>query len=158
MISTLTFHYQDKLAVIISPAVEQHFSDMKSSFNHSLETGGILIGTLSSGPIITITDVTISQPKDVRHKFRFLRSADGHQSLMDQLWEESGYRKMYLGEWHTHPELVPSPSRIDICGWKSIARKRQNTPWSLFIILGRQFFKIWTIEGGVVKELTLDAQ
>lgn len=29
MISTLTFHYQDKLDVIISPAVELHFSDKK---------------------------------------------------------------------------------------------------------------------------------
>ena len=108
MISTLTFHYQDKLAVIISPAVELHFSDMKSSFNYNLETGGILIGTLNKGPTITITDITTSQSKDVRHKFRFFRSADGHQSLMDQLWEESDYRKMYLGEWHTHPEAIPS--------------------------------------------------
>lgn len=155
MISTLTFHYQDKLDVIISPAVELHFSDMKSSFNYNLETGGILIGTLNKGPTITITDITTSQSKDVRHKFRFFRSADGHQSLMDQLWEESGYRKMYLGEWHTHPEAIPSPSKIDICGWKSIAKKRQNTPWTLFVILGQQTFKIWTVEDQVVKELTL---
>lgn len=156
MISTLTFHYQDKLSVIISPTVEQHFSDMKSSFNYSLETGGILIGTLSIGPIITITDVTISQPKDVHHRFRFLRSAEGHQSLMDQLWEESGYRKMYLGEWHTHPELIPSPSRVDVCGWRSIARKKQNTPWVLFIILGQQTLRFWTIDNGLVRELILD--
>ena len=74
---------------------------------------------------------------------------------MDQLWEESDYRKMYLGEWHTHPEAIPSPSRIDICGWKSIAKKRQNTPWTLFVILGQQTFKIWTVEDQVVKELTL---
>lgn len=154
MISTLTFQYQDKLTVIISPTVEQRFFDMKSSFNYDLETGGILIGTLDKGPTITITDITTSQPKDVRHKFRFLRSADGHQSVMDQLWKESGYRKMYLGEWHTHSEFVPSPSRVDIRGWKSIARKRQNTPWALFIILGQQTFKIWTIDCGVVKELT----
>lgn len=156
MISTLTFHYQDKLTVIISPAVEQHFSDMKLSFDYSLETGGILIGTLSSGPIITITDVTISQPKDVRHKFRFHRSADGHQSLMDQLWVESAYRKMYLGEWHTHPELIPLPSRVDIGGWRSIARKKQNTPWVLFIILGQQTFHLWTIDNGLERKLIVD--
>lgn len=158
MISAVTFHYQDKLTVIISPIVEQFFSNIKSSFSYSVETGGIIIGMLSSGPTITITDVTMAQSRDVHHKFRFFRSADGHQSLMDQLWEESGYRKMYLGEWHTHPEAIPSPSRVDICGWKSIAKKTQNTPWTLFIILGQQAFKIWTVENQTVKELTLGAK
>lgn len=158
MISAVTFHYQNKLTVIISPAVDHFFSNMKSGFNYSLETGGILVGMLNSGPTITITDVTTAQSKDIRHKFRFRRSADEHQSLMDQLWEESGYRKMYLGEWHTHPEAIPSPSGVDICGWKAIAKKRQNTPWALFIILGQHTYKIWTIEGCAIKELTSDAQ
>lgn len=150
---TLTFHYQNKLTVIVSPPVEKFFSDVKLSFDYSLETGGILVGTLNSGSIITITDVTISQPKDVHHKFRFFRSADGHQLLMDHLWQESGYRKMYLGEWHTHHELSPSPSRVDVCGWRSVARKRQNTPRVLFIILGQQTFRLWTIDNGSVREL-----
>lgn len=158
MISKVTFHYQNKLTVVFSPTVEQQFFNMKSSFNYSLETGGILIGTLSSGPIITITDATVSQPKDICHKFRFFRSAEGHQSHMDHLWKESGYRKMYLGEWHTHPEPIPSPSMVDIFGWKSIAKRRQNTPWTLFIILGQQIFKVWTVDSGLVKELTLDAK
>lgn len=153
----LTFCYKDKLTVAISPTVENYFSNMKSSFDYSLETGGILVGTLNGGPIITITDVTTSQPKDVRHKFRFFRAADGHQSLMDQLWEESDYRKMYLGEWHTHPEPIPSPSTVDIWGWKSIAKRRQNTPWTLFVILGQQGFRIWTVEDGRVKELISNA-
>lgn len=141
MISAVTFHYQDKLTVIISPIVEQYFSNMKSSFSYSLETGGILIGMLSSGPTITITDVTMAQPKDVRHKFRFFRSADGHQSLMDQLWEESGYRKMYLGEWHTHPEAIPSPSRVDICGWKSIAKKGKTHPGHYLLFWGNKLLR-----------------
>ena len=158
MIPKVTFYYEDKLTVVITQAVERYFLHVKSSFDYGLETGGIIVGTLNSGPIITITDVTTSQRKDVRHKFRFLRAANGHQSIMDRLWQESGYRKMYLGEWHTHPESIPSPSGVDVRSWQSIARKKHNTPWALFIILGQQTFRLWTIDNGVVKELELGVE
>lgn len=155
-IFTLTFYYQDQLKVVLAPTVEDFFKITKSS-SYRLETGGIIVGTLNSGPTITITDITRSQPNDIRQRFRFFRSASRHQLHMDQLWKESGYRKMYLGEWHTHSEPIPSPSKVDIGGWKSIAKKEQNSPWMLFIILGQCTFRIWTVDKGKVKELTLSA-
>jgi integrative and conjugative element protein (TIGR02256 family) len=77
---------------------------------------------------------------------------------MDRLWEESGYQKMYLGEWHTHREPRPVPSGIDIFGWASIARRRQNAPWMLFLILGQTELRLWTIYKGEAKELIPNAE
>lgn len=154
----MTFHYGDKLTVIFSPKVERFFLELKNSYNYHLETGGILIGTLSYGPVITITDATSPQPQDMQQRFRFKRSDAGHQSLMDQLWEESSYQKMYLGEWHTHQETRPVPSGVDTSGWLTIARRKQNAPWMLFLILGQADLRLWTVYRGRIKELTLDAK
>lgn len=40
----------------------------------------------------------------------------------------------YLGEWHTHPEINPSPSGMDISEWTKIT-SRQPRPM-VFMILG----------------------
>lgn len=157
-LQALTFYYTNKLTVVFAPEVERFFEDLKASYDYRLETGGILAGTLSNGPIITITDVTSPQLQDVRQRYRFKRSDAGHQTLMDQLWDESGYQKMYLGEWHTHRESRPVPSRIDTFGWTSIARRRQNAPWMLFLILGQTELRLWTIYKGEVKELRSNAE
>ena len=154
----MTFYYSDKLTVTISPNVEDFFLELKESFEYNIEIGGIMAGIFNSGPIITITDVTTPQSKDSCKRFRFLRSETEHQAIMDQLWAESCYQKMYVGEWHTHCESVPSPSWIDTSGWKARVKKTQNTPWILFLILGQQSLRLWTVDAGVVKELSLNAK
>lgn len=154
----LIFSYQNKLEVLISPTVEKFLRNIKTSYDYRVENGGILIGTVDSKSLVTITNITEAQPKDRCLKFHFFRSPNGHQSIMDELWIESNYRKMYLGEWHTHSEPIPIPSKVDIAGWKSIAKRKQNSTWMLFIILGKQSFRLWTVDNGNIKELTLNAQ
>ena len=84
----------------------------------------------------------------LRQRFRFFRSASGHQLHMDQLWKESGYRKMYLGEWHTHSEPIPSPSKVDIGGWKSIAKRSKTLLGCYLLFLGNALlgFGLWIKE------------
>lgn len=154
----MTFRYSNELTVTFSPEVESFFQGLKDSYDFQLETGGILIGTLSNGPVITVTDATSPQSKDMRQRFRFKRSDAGHQSIMDQLWKESSYQKMYLGEWHTHQETRPVPSGVDTRGWLTIARRKQNAPRMLFLILGQADLRLWTVYRGRIKELTLDAK
>ncbi len=154
----MTFSYLNKLTVVFAPEIESFFERIRTSHDYHLETGGILVGTLKSGPILTITDVTSPQKQDKQQRFRFKRSAFGHQTLMDQLWEASGFTKMYLGEWHTHCELKPKPSMVDMLGWISIARRRQNSPWMIFMILGQSELRLWTYYDGNVRELSENAE
>ena len=153
----MIFHHSDALTVVFEPAIEQFFTDMKATFDYRLESGGILVGTRKPGTLLTVTDISVPQNKDLRLPSRFRRSPAGHQKIMDALWEDSGYQKMYLGEWHTHREPRPAPSPVDTSGWKSLAKGKQNTPWMLFLILGQQELRLWTIDGQSVKELVKDA-
>jgi len=73
---------------------------------------------------------------------------------MDKIWENSDFETLYLGEWHTHREDYPNPSQIDICNWRKIACKGQNSPWMLFIIVGMSEYRIWTIDNGIVNLLS----
>jgi integrative and conjugative element protein (TIGR02256 family) len=153
----LTYSH-DNLTVTLTPIVEQFFKNLISSYDFRYESGGILVGTMKDGVHLEITDITVPQPKDRRLPFGFHRAESGHQQHMDNLWEQSGYQKMYLGEWHTHREAYPLPSCIDTSGWRKIARKKQNSPWMLFLIVGQREFHLWTVSQGVIKELIPHAE
>ncbi|OCN03418.1 hypothetical protein A7X67_11070 [Clostridium sp. W14A] len=150
--------YSNKLTVNFSPEVKDFLEFWMDHDNYRMEAGGLIIGTMEASTQLTITDITTPQLSDHRLPFRFFRSETSHQEKMDELWEESGFRKLYLGEWHTHPEPYPHPSFVDISGWKKIASKKQNSSWMLFLILGQRGFRLWTVENGKIKELTLYAK
>jgi len=146
--------------VQLAPGVADLLNNWMNSYNFWLESGGILIGKLlpvdihESACKIEITDITAPQKFDKRLPLRFIRAQAGHQDIMDKLWEESGFEKCYLGEWHTHKEACPQPSGIDIRGWKKISSKKQNSPWMLFSILGQKKMRLWTIHNDEIRELT----
>lgn len=97
------------------------------------EAGGILLG-YRRGTHLHITLVTEPQPSDRGARFWFNRSAGYHQQIALQQWRSSEKTIDYLGEWHTHPEVYPSPSSLDLLEWKKICAFRQNP--LVFLILG----------------------
>ena len=40
------------------------------------------------------------------------------------MWAASNGTVTYIGEWHTHPELTPNPSQIDLNSWKNLLPQR----------------------------------
>jgi integrative and conjugative element protein (TIGR02256 family) len=64
----------------------------------------------------------------------FRRSARGHQAVALKRWKRSGGTVDWLGEWHSHPEAVPSPSGIDRASWREIAGERAAP--MVFLIIG----------------------
>lgn len=155
-VERLTFQLKDKLTVILDDKVKQSFQEVQQSKKFQLESGGIMIGILVRGRTIQITDITKPQEDDVCQKFRFFRKRKGHQTAMDSIWKSSGYRKLYLGEWHTHDEPYPIPSWIDSSGWRRIARSKNNSPWMLFVIIGTVHIRMWTVDEGKIEELIID--
>ncbi|WP_407572393.1 Mov34/MPN/PAD-1 family protein [Deinococcus altitudinis] len=110
------------------------------------EAGGMLIGHQPQDTTDLVLDrLTIPQPTDQRSRFRFRRSQEAHQELLDLYWMASARTRTYLGEWHTHPEDVPVPSAIDRKSWKkalaeTVAFHRMGL---LFMIVGRTITRIW---------------
>jgi integrative and conjugative element protein (TIGR02256 family) len=121
--------------ILIEDQVIRIVDQYRQRSSGSPESGGILLG-YRRGLHLHATDATIPLGTDSRSRTRFYRSAEPHRQAAHARWRESGGTMDYVGEWHTHPELNPSPSAIDRCGWKHICNLRKAP--MLFIIAGTQ--------------------
>ena len=126
-----------KTAVIavLSPKVLNLFESYTQDSTDKAEAGGIIIG-YRRGPHFEINHATEPTKHDQRSRFGFKRSAETHQSVATESWKSSSGQLTYLGEWHTHPELTPSPSLIDLSEWNKLAKNHQNKKTFLVVIVG----------------------
>lgn len=97
------------------------------------ESGGVLLGYRRDSHL-HVVDATTPQPDDRCMRFRFFRRDPYHQQVAISKWSVSGNTLDYIGEWHTHPELGPSPSSLDLSEWKKICAARNSN--MLFLIAG----------------------
>ncbi len=119
-------------------AFEQHKPD-------DAEAGGVLLGRRIRGAHDVVVDqVTVPMQGDERSRYGFHRDAEAHQREVDLAWQTSGGACSYLGEWHTHPEPVPTPSSIDLNDW---SRRLQNDTFDgdalYFVIVGQREICVW---------------
>lgn len=152
----MNYYYKNKIVLSFSSSVCEKFLEYIKFYHFKRENGGIIVGILN--PVrkrIVITDVTEPQKKDKCSSYRFKRDVYGHQEIMDQLWKESDNIKTYLGEWHTHNERIPKPSFVDRRNWINISKRKQNSDWLFFVIVGTQKIGIWTIEDGKIEQMSM---
>lgn len=101
------------------------------------ESGGILLGCVR-GTNLEILHATEPSATDSRFRFLFERSSNNHREIAEAFWHQSRGTVRYLGEWHTHPEDLPSPSNTDKTEWSLLANKRLDNRPLLALIVGRQ--------------------
>ena len=110
----------------------------------SKEAGGVLLGGHILGTQdIVIDTVTVPMPGDRRSRTRFFRAKKLHQLIIDMAHERSDGTCTYLGEWHTHPEEVPTPSMIDWLDWQRRLIFDIFTPPIFFCIVGTASIRVW---------------
>lgn len=109
-----------------------------------LEGGGLLLGRfILDSPDVVLDAVSTPMPGDLRERHRFVRS-QAHQRVVDAAWWASGGTRVYLGEWHTHPEPVPSPSDEDLGSWRRhLADPRIYGEALFFIVVGTRVLRAW---------------
>lgn len=118
-----------------------------------MEAGGVLIGT-RRGPHFEVFGATSPQPSDKRSRFSFVRSGKKHRELATKEWARSGQRHGYIGEWHTHPELQPTPSWIDRRGWRKLHEQLQQP--LIHLIVGFETVGLWYCDArGRVQEAAM---
>jgi integrative and conjugative element protein (TIGR02256 family) len=112
---------------------------------HHEEAGGVLLGRHLRGcRDMVVDEVTSPMPGDARMRLAFHRSKTPHQEVMDERWRTSEGTCLYLGEWHTHPEASPLPSRIDTQDWLRRLETDQFHGASLFfLIVGIDAIRAW---------------
>lgn len=119
--------------VLVEPEVMTVLARYRQLRHDAHEAGGILLG-YRRGPHLHAIEATEPALTDRGSRFRFYRSASAHQRIAMNRWRYSGGTLTYLGEWHTHPELTPRPSSLDLASWQELY-DRHRTPL-LFLIAG----------------------
>ena len=96
--------------LLIQKRVLDHIHDHRQLTPISPERGGQLFGVVTLNQII-IQGITGPYSDDHSNRFSYrscLRSAQAEINMQHQLG------RIYLGEWHTHPEVFPRPSQSDL--------------------------------------------
>jgi integrative and conjugative element protein (TIGR02256 family) len=138
---------------LAGPAVEKLLVHRQLQ-DSSPEAGGVMLGRLILGTSDVIVDaVTGPFTEDKYSRVTFFRSRRRAQQVVDETWHTSRGTKIYLGEWHTHPEDIPSPSSQDLRNWRKICEAAvYEQKLLLFLIAGRVSFRIWELSRGVSPE------
>ena len=121
------------------------------------EAGGVLLGRhLIDSLDVVVDDVSVPQQNDRQTRFSFFRSKQ-HNVVANERWAATMGRTAYLGLWHTHPELDPTPSCVDRRDWsKAIARDTFEGDRLFFPIVGIQTIRVWTkTRSGPIEEVEL---
>ena len=103
---------------VITPGVMKALLRHRQIMPGNNEAAGVLIGE-RRGEHLVIQRISEPGRGDKRTIYSVDRCGPHHQALVDYAFLRSGGTLNYLGEWHTHPEDVPSPSTLDISSWTS---------------------------------------
>jgi integrative and conjugative element protein (TIGR02256 family) len=98
-------------AVVVAPSAVQTIRAECTSATDGLETGGILLGDLTHG-VARVRHAGDPGPGAVRRRDFFLRDRGHAQKLADIAFDADG--SIWIGEWHSHVEVPPVPSRRDL--------------------------------------------
>lgn len=129
----------------IPPEVLSQLSPFRQLEPFQAEAGGVILGRRIQGcDDVVIDEVTTPMAGDARARLQFHRAPSQHQSVIDARWVESQGTCLYLGEWHTHPEPSPTPSRVDLEDWgRRLKEDRFEGSSVFFLIVGMEQIAIW---------------
>ena len=126
--------FHDGGLILFELSVLNAIAPFRQCSSRSPEAGGILIG-YRRGDHLHIVDATVPGPNDTGTRVSFRREDLSHQRRASARWRDSNGYLDYIGEWHTHPELSPSPSGTDRRAWQEIVARRPSEVF-VFVIMG----------------------
>ena len=127
----------DDITLTIEANVMYKFLEYIQDTNLKPESGGILIGYHIDEYSFIITDISTPTDDDTCSRYNFIRSHKSAQKFIKQKFRKSNGKKIYLGEWHTHPENCPTPSNVDILSYKrQLKTNILNSTITFMIIVG----------------------
>lgn len=98
--------------VVFSKKVTATLNSYKQLRNEQHESGGILLGKIYKD-VIVVDEISVPSDEDKSGRFHFERNVEKAQQIIKNAWNQSNGERIYLGEWHTHPENMPTPSSDD---------------------------------------------
>jgi integrative and conjugative element protein (TIGR02256 family) len=103
----------------VLPTVVDRIRDLSRASVDGNETGGILLGRGPDERGLIVVERAGEPGENAERKPNFfLRDRAHAQRLADEAWRESG--AVWVGEWHTHPTGLPTPSPQDLATYSSL--------------------------------------
>ena len=126
-----------QLSVRIGPVALATFDAYRQRRFYQREAGGQLFARVRDGDWEIVT-ATGPRSRDRRGRFSFWPHRASEQ---EEIFEHHALGLDYVGDWHTHPEDRPSPSRDDQASITEIVRRSaHHLPGFLLLIVGREPF------------------
>lgn len=123
--------------VRVASAVADHLQNHVQARWCQPEAGGQLFAKIRSG-VWTIQQATGPRPSDIRSRFGFRPDRKAERREIEALFGEGLH---YVGDWHTHPQDAPIPSKSDISSMSEIVRlSGHDLAGFLLLIVGRLKF------------------
>lgn len=112
------------------------------------ETGGVLMGYMADRDMV-VTSVVGPGPKAVHGSYSFTPDYDFQEAEIARIYEATGRKAAYLGDWHTHPDGSDRLSVADRKTLKAISNCREaRIENPLMVILwGREKWRVTAWRG-----------
>lgn len=125
-------------SVFINDCVWRIWQNHRQNYSFDTESFGVLIGSASLNfKVVYVESITTPFSSDLQSRNSFSLRDVNHQLAVNTAHRNSNGSQIYLGTWHTHPEAIPSPSRIDTQDWRKCMKRNRKRPL-LFVIVGTQ--------------------
>lgn len=101
------------------------------------ESGGMLFATINNNDIY-ISVATVPSREDRSHRFGISMNKNGMQAKINEFYYKHSLH--YVGDWHTHPEIKPSPSSQDLSTAKGFLSRQSSLNYFIMIIVSCDSF------------------
>lgn len=132
---------------------EEVYEQLKGYAQHEgNELCGVLTGSQIDEKTFRISKVS---PPCVasNSKCGCVRDVAKANEFIEQDYIDSEQTRVYIGEWHTHPESFPTPSQVDICSIvDSFNTAKRVLPFLIMMIVGTEsnYCSVYNGEGFIV--------
>jgi integrative and conjugative element protein (TIGR02256 family) len=130
-----------------------HFTQLQK---HQPEAGGIILGQVR-GDTVQVLKLSPPTELDKASRYNFERHRLSAQIIINYEFFNSHQQTTYLGEWHSHPEDLPTPSPTDERMIEQQFRKNQfQTPFLLLLIKGQKGLYVRLFENDELNSYQLE--
>ena len=133
----MQFTNNSDISVTFESEVLGLFERHKQLSEKSLEAGGQLFARFNATEVV-ISKATGLRDGDKRGRYLFWPNRKKEQNEIKELFGE-GYH--YVGDWHTHPEPVPTPSNTDLVNiLECYNQSKHDLKYFIMVIVGTAAF------------------
>ena len=119
--------------IILSDTVIEHLKRYRQMHNRQREAGGQLFARID-GPRIIVEEATGPRRSDRRTRTSYTPNRVAEQREINSRYKRGLH---YVGDWHTHPEKIPSPSLIDVRSIDDcVAKSEHSLNGFILIVVG----------------------